>query len=207
MRPADVDAYLRDGCGRCAKYRTPECKVHRFEDVLAGLREIALASGLREEIKWGCPCYTLDGKNVAMVAAFVDRAALQLFRGAELDDPAGVLEAPGPSSRFVRLLVVRSAAKLRRLRPIAARLLAQAIALERRPTRAAPAPASEPVPPELARALAADPRLGRAWDALTPGRRRSHVLHVAGAKQEATRERRVAACVHAILAGRGFHER
>lgn len=207
MRPADVDAYLRDGCGRCPKYRTPECKVHRFEDVLTGLREVALASGLREEIKWGCPTYTLDGKNVAMVAAFVDRAALQLFRGAELDDPAGVLEAPGPSSRFVRVLVVRSVVELRRARPIAARLLAQAIALEQGPTRAAPAPASEPVPPELERALAADPRLGRAWDTLTPGRRRSHVLHVAGAKQAATRERRVAACVAAILAGRGLHER
>ena len=52
-----------------------------------------------------------------------------------------------------------------------------------------------------------DPALAEAWEALTRGRKRSHVIHVGGAKQAATRERRVGKCVPKILAGKGFLDR
>jgi uncharacterized protein YdeI (YjbR/CyaY-like superfamily) len=78
-------------------------------------------------------------------------------------------------------------------------------ALERAGAKVAPTPL-EPIPEELQRRLDADPALRRAFDALTPGRRRSHALHVAGAKQAETRERRVDRCAPVILAGRGFNE-
>ena len=67
--------------------------------------------------------------------------------------------------------------------------------------------APEPLPDELATRLADDPALARAFAALTPGRQRSHVLHVRGAKQTETRARRAAQCAAEILAGRGFRER
>jgi uncharacterized protein YdeI (YjbR/CyaY-like superfamily) len=63
------------------------------------------------------------------------------------------------------------------------------------------------VPDELARRLEVDGDLQRAFDALTPGRQRSHILHISGAKQSATREKRVDRCATDILAGRGFNER
>lgn len=207
MRPLTVAAYLEDGCGRCERWKTPSCKVHRFEKELVALRKLVLATGLTEEVKWGVPCYTLDGKNVVLVSAFNDFAALQLFRGAELDDPDGVLESPGPSSRFARYLKVRSTADVRARKDVARRLLDQAIALERSGKAAPVEAASEPMPKELADRLAEDPKLARAFAALTPGRRRSHLLFVGGAKQAATRERRAARCVPEILAGRGFLER
>ncbi|MGF0118549.1 YdeI/OmpD-associated family protein [Promicromonospora sp. Marseille-Q5078] len=46
-------------------------------------------------------------------------------------------------------------------------------------------------PDDLARALDADPAARAAFDALPPGRRRRHVLDVEGAKQPATRARRI----------------
>ena len=39
-------------------------------DELMLLREIILSTGLKEEIKWGGPIYTLDGKNVLAIGGF-----------------------------------------------------------------------------------------------------------------------------------------
>lgn len=202
-----VDSYLRDGCGRCEHFQTPACKVHRWSEVLVALRDLARASGLTETMKWGHPCYTLDGKNVVMIAAFKDWCGLQFMKGAALDDPKGLLEAAGPSSRFVRLLRFRTAADLVARRRAARQFIDAAIALERAGVEVEAPAAAEPVPPELAERLARDAALGRAFAALTPGRRRSHILHIAGAKQPATRARRVDRCATDILAGRGFNER
>lgn len=207
MNTTDVDSYLRDGCGRCRHYRTPACKVHRWTPALVALRALLRASGLTETLKWGSPCYTLDDKNVVMLAAFVDHCALTFFRGAELPDPDGVLEPPGPNSRHARMLRFRAGDDVGARRALVQRLLQQAIALQQagaRPRRPAEA---EPVPAELQRRLDDDAGLRRAFAALTPGRRRSHVLHVAGAKQAATRARRAEACAPVILAGRGWNER
>jgi uncharacterized protein YdeI (YjbR/CyaY-like superfamily) len=85
--------------------------------------------------------------------------------------------------------------------------VAAAIALERSGTKVVPTAPFEPVPDELARRLAVEPELRAAFEALTPGRRRSHILHIAGAKQAATREQRVTRCAPVILAGRGHNER
>lgn len=205
--PANVDAYLKDGCGRCEHYRTPRCKVHTWTQALAGLRAIALDAGLVEEVKWGSPCYTLEGRNVLMLVAMRERCAVNFFKGAALVDEDGVLESAGPNSRFVRQLVFRSNAEVLKRRAQIKRFVAQAIRLERDGVTVDAAPAREPIPEELAARLASNAKLRKAFDALTPGRRRSHVLHVSGAKQSDTRERRVDRCVPVILAGRGFNER
>jgi uncharacterized protein YdeI (YjbR/CyaY-like superfamily) len=207
MNIFSVDDYLRDGCGRCEHYRTPACKVHRWTSVLEGLRRLALDCGLVEEVKWGCPCYTLAGKNVIMVAAFKDYAALQFFKGAALVDELGLLESPGPNSKIGRLLKLRSPEDFVARRTIARGLIEQAMALERAGTKVARTAAAEPLPVELERRLASDASLRRAFEGLTPGRRRSHVLHISGAKQSETRERRVDRCTEDILAGRGWNER
>ena len=207
MNNTSFESYIEDGCGRCARFQTPACKVHRWTAVLEALRALALAGDLVEEMKWGFPCYTLAGKNVLMVVAFKEHCALQFFKGAALADPEEVLEAPGPNSQAVRLLKVRSLADVKARRKVAQRLIELAIALERSGGAVAPRAAADPVPDELTRRLAADPALRRAFAALTPGRQRSHVIHIAGAKQPATRERRVDRCAEDILAGRGFNER
>jgi uncharacterized protein YdeI (YjbR/CyaY-like superfamily) len=62
------------------------------------------------------------------------------------------------------------------------------------------------VPEELQATLNAAPEVRAAFDALTPGRRKSYILHVAGAKQAKTRVARAERCVPMILSGRGFNE-
>ena len=62
-------------------------------------------------------------------------------------------------------------------------------------------------PDELDQALSSDMALRAAYDALTPGRRRSWILHVAQAKQSATRSARIAKARPRILDGKGQSER
>lgn len=54
------------------------------------------------------------------------------------------------------------------------------------------------VPPALAAALDADPAVRAAFDALSPSARKEHAKAVAEAKQEATRERRIAKIVESL---------
>jgi uncharacterized protein YdeI (YjbR/CyaY-like superfamily) len=50
------------------------------------------------------------------------------------------------------------------------------------------------------------PDLRAPFEALTPGRRKSYIFHVSGAKQAKTRAARAERCVPMILSGRGFNE-
>lgn len=54
------------------------------------------------------------------------------------------------------------------------------------------------LPAELTAALAQDPALQQAWQALAPSRRKEHVRQLTEAKQEATRQRRLAAIVDSL---------
>ncbi len=62
------------------------------------------------------------------------------------------------------------------------------------------------VPEELQARLDAAPELKSAFESLTPGRRKSYIFHVLGAKQAKTRVARAEKGVPMILSGRGFNE-
>ena len=177
-----------------------------WPEELATIRPVLLGSGLAEEIKWGKPCYTHGGANIAILQEMKDFLALMFFKGALLSDPDGVLEAQGPNSRAARRICFRSPADVTRLADTVTAYLAEAVRVEE--AGLAPEPAPEPVlAAELQDRLDGDPALKAAFDALTPGRRREYNLHVSGAKQAKTREARVEKVVPKILAGKGFRDR
>jgi len=66
-------------------------KAKKWQDELIELRAIALASGLTEELKWGHPCYTLEGSNVFLIHDFKDYCALLFHKGALLKDSKDIL--------------------------------------------------------------------------------------------------------------------
>jgi len=55
------------------------------------LRAIALETGLEEDLKWGCPCYTYHGKNIFLIHGFKEYCALLFFKGALLNDTNNLL--------------------------------------------------------------------------------------------------------------------
>ena len=97
-----IDLYLEDGCGRCALYKTPQCKVIPWRTELSQLRRIALECGLKEELKWSVPCYTYKGKNIIIVSALKNFATLSFFKGSLLNDKKKELIAPGKNSQATK---------------------------------------------------------------------------------------------------------
>jgi uncharacterized protein YdeI (YjbR/CyaY-like superfamily) len=188
----DVDAYLD------ASEQWPE--------EIRALRPLLLATGLDEEIKWGKPCYSHGDANIAIVQEFADNLALMFFKGILLDDPAGVLEEVGPNSHAARRMMFTSVEDVEAHRDVVTAYVKAAIAVEDAGTEVPPRPEEE-LAPELAERLAEDPELADSFDELTPGRQREYNLHVSGAKQSSTRERRVDAIVPRILEGKGLRDR
>ena len=66
-------------------------KEKRWSAEFAALRQLCLASGLKEELKWGQACYDLHGGNVVLIHGFKDYCALLFMKGALLRDPRRIL--------------------------------------------------------------------------------------------------------------------
>ena len=171
------------------------------------LREILRRTPLVEAYKWKQPVYTHDNANLVTIWAFKDGCGLGFFKGVLLDDPEKVLEHVGENSRSAMKVVLRSAAEVEAAEPLIHAYVTEAIEREERGETVEFAKDDLELPEELVEALASDPELADAWDALTPGRRRSHVLYIAGAKQSATRIARIERNRDKILARRNFQGR
>ena len=179
----------------------------RWHDELAALRAILNDSGLCEEFKWRSPVYTHDGHNVALVWGFKDHAALGFFKGVLLKDKAGILVAQGENSRSTRVVKVTGVAQLTRLAPTLAAYLTEAIGIEKAGLKVDLPKDDLDYPAELVDRLDADDRFRAAFEALTPGRRRSWVLHFSQAKQSETRISRIEKAAGKIFAGKGLNDR
>jgi len=178
----------------------------QWPDEMAALRPILLGSGLTEQLKWAKPCYCHGGKNIAIMQEMKEFLALMFFKGALLEDPAGVLVEQGPNSRSARRIEFRSVDDVTRLADTVAAYLDEAVAVEEAGLEVGPAPAPELVA-ELQQRLDGDPALRTAFEALTPGRQREYNLYFSEAKQAKTRVARVEKYVPKIREGKGFRDR
>ena len=198
-----IEDYFARGCGRCARFDTPECSALRWREGILALRRICLAAGLTEALKWGHPCYVHAGRNIALLGAFRADFRISFLNAALLRDPAGVLQPAGPNSQTAECIrfdraeaVAERAASLRDL-------LDQAMDHAERGTLTARVSVTPDLPADVLDLLAADPALAAAYAALTPGRRRGYALSLAGARTPETRARRLAGFRDHILAGKG----
>lgn len=183
-------------------------RAKRWKDEMAALREIVLDCGLEEELKWGKPCYMVDGANVAIFQPFKPHLALMFFKGALMKDPEGVLREQGENSQAAKRMEFASVRQVAEMEPVLRAYLGEAIALEKAGMKVDFKEKRELVfPDELVDAFDADPEFAAAFKALTPGRQRAYVLHFSGAKQSATRAARVEKCVGRILEGKGMNDR
>ena len=179
----------------------------KWQREIESLRKIALDRDLVEELKWGKPCFTYQKKNVAIIIPLKDACALSFFKGALLKDPKRILKKIGEHTQAGRWIKFTSPQEISALRPTLRSYLDEAIKLEESGRKVPLRKASEyRVPEELQVRLNATPELKAAFEALTPGRRKSYIFHVSDAKQAKTRVARVEKCVPMILSGRGFNE-
>lgn len=187
-----VDAYI----GRSTKW----------PGEMSELRTILLGCGLNEAVKWGKPCYGHGDKNIAIMQEMNDFLSLMFFKGALIEDRAGLLRSQGPNSRSALRLEFTSVPQVQEQADIIGDYVVAAIAVEDAGLSVGPAPELELVD-ELTERLATDPDLAAAFEGLTPGRQREYNLHIADAKQAKTREARIDKYVPQILAGKGMRDR
>ncbi len=207
MMITEIEDYFSLGCGRCARFATPDCSTRQWGEGLRALRDICRAAGLEEVVKWGHPVYMHAGRNIAIIGAFRGDFRLSFFNPALMRDPEGVLQLQGPHARHADMFrfddnagPVAQAAVIRAYLDEAMGYAAAGI----RPAKEAQTLA---LPDELVEALDADPELAEAFHALTPGRQKSHVIALSSAKTSATRIARIDRLRGRILAGKGAMER
>ncbi len=172
------------------------------------LRSLLLDCGLDETIKWGKPCYTYAGGNVAILQGFKRYGALLFFKGVLMKDQNGILTRPGENSRVGRQFRFEQPTDITNLEPELRDYIRQAIELERAGTQV-PGIADEELtlPDEVREVFANDPELQAGFEALTAGRQRGYRQYFSSAKQAKTRTARVEKCRERILSGRGYNER
>lgn len=193
MRAKSVDAYIDS--------------LELWKDELTKLREILNSTELEETVKWGGPCYTLDGKISVGMAAFKSYFALWFHQGALLSDPEKVL-VNAQEGRTKALRQWRFASKKEiKVRTIKA-YVKEAVELERAGKRI-PADRSKPVvvPPQLKTALAKNAKAKTAFSALTKGKRREYTDYIAEAKREETKQQRLKKILPMIVAGKGLNDK
>ncbi|MBY0503594.1 MAG: YdeI/OmpD-associated family protein [Bryobacteraceae bacterium] len=176
-----------------------------WQEAYAKLRVILLDAGLSEELKWGCPCYTLNQKNVVLIHGFKEYCALLFHKGALVNDPQGILVQQTENVQSARQVRFKDAREISKLERGLKAYIQQAIKVEKAGLKVTLRQTGEfAMPEEFARRLQASPALKKAFAALTPGRQRGYLLHFSSAKQSKTREERIARNLERILAGQGL---
>lgn len=178
-----------------------------WEAEMAALRALALGCGLDETVKWGQPCYTVDGGNVLIIHGFKEYCALLFFKGALMKDPAKLLIQQTANVQGARQIRFSDLKEIRSRKAVLKRYILDAMAVERSGAKVELKKTADfAVPAEFAARLKAQPALKKAFEALTPGRQRAYLLFFGGAKQAATREARIDKHVKDIHAGKGLHD-
>ena len=178
-----------------------------WRETLTALRDIMLCSGLEETVKWGAPCYTLNGKNVLGLGAFKSYCGVWFYQGALLTDPAKVLvNAQQGKTKAMRQWRFQALEEIDKA--LVAEYVAEAVKNQQQ-GHEIKADRSKPVtvPPELAAALEADLEIADAFDQLTKGRQREYTDYISEAKRARTKQARLEKILPMIRAKQGLHDK
>jgi uncharacterized protein YdeI (YjbR/CyaY-like superfamily) len=182
-------------------------KAKKWHEEFEKLRMIILDCGLTEDLKWGCPCYALQKRNIVLIHGFKEYCALLFFKGALLKDANGILIQQTKNVQAARQIRFTSVREIVRLKPILKAYINEAVELEKAGLKVNFKKTSEfDVPEEFQNKLDGIPALKPAFNALTPGRQRAYLHYFSQPKQSKTRESRVEKCMPQILIGKGLND-
>lgn len=171
------------------------------------LRMLVLDCNLKEELKWGCPCYTHNENNIVLIHVFKEYCALLFFKGALLKDPKGVLIQQTQNVQAARQIRFTNLQDIVKLKTTIKNYIKQAIEIEKAGLKVPLKKTKEfDMPVEFKNKLDELATLKKSFYSLTPGRQRAYLLYFSSAKQAKTREARIEKYLKQIISGKGLDD-
>ena len=175
------------------------------------LRTIVLGCGLNEELKWGCPCYTFEKRNIVLIHGFKDYCAFLFFKGSLLNDPNGILIQQTKNvqvARQIRFYPAKGGIReIARMAQVLKAYIYEAIEVERAGLKVPLKKTADfKIPEEFQKKLDKSSTLKTAFKALTPGRQRAYIFYFSQPKLSKTRQSRVEKYTKQILNGKGLDD-
>ena len=186
-----IDAYI----AKAQPFARPILEKVR-ERVHAAIPEV------EEAMKWSMPAYLVGGKIVLITSSFKAHAALNFWRGQEIGDGQPKAGAMGQFGRLTSLADLPPDSELDQLIREAA-ALAKTAPLPRKPKHA-PKPAPE-LHPDFAAALSKAPKAKSVLEGFPPSAQRDYFEWISEAKQDGTRQKRIATAIEWLTEGRRRH--
>jgi uncharacterized protein YdeI (YjbR/CyaY-like superfamily) len=182
-------------------------KAKKWKEELEQLRTIVLNTGLKEELKWGSPCYTYENRNIVLIHVFKEYCALLFFKGALMKDPKGILIQQSENVQAARQIRFKNVKEIVKLKSALKAYIFDAIKVEESGLKVPAKKTSEyTIPEEFQKVLNKNLKLKNAFYALTPGRQHGYLLYFSQAKQSKTRESRIEKCIPQIVDGKGLKD-
>ncbi|EIF7876136.1 YdeI family protein [Listeria monocytogenes] len=182
-------------------------KPSKWQAEFKTLREIAIGFELEEELKWGKPCYAINGSNVFLIHGFKNYCALLFMKGALLHDPENILVQQTENVQAGRQIRFTNLQEILDQKEILKKYIQNAIEVEKAGLEVELKPREEtPIPEELLAKFEEMPALQTAFEALTPGRQKAYLLFFAAPKQSKTRVSRIEKYEATILDGLGLND-
>jgi uncharacterized protein YdeI (YjbR/CyaY-like superfamily) len=182
-------------------------KATKWQKEFEQLRAIILDCDLKEELKWGQPCYMFEKSNIVLIHGFKEYCAVLFFKGALLKDPKGILIQQTENVQAARQIRFTSVGEIVKMKRILKAYIYEAIAVEEAGLKVNYKKTAEfKIPEEFQNKLDKSQALKTAFYALTPGRQRAYIFYFSSAKQAKTREARIEKYRKQILDGRGLDD-
>ncbi|MEQ8910093.1 MAG: YdeI/OmpD-associated family protein [Vicingaceae bacterium] len=181
-------------------------KKSKWKTELESLRTILNKTVLEEDLKWGAPVYTLDGKNVVGLGAFKSYVGLWFFQGVFLKDKHGLLvNAQEGKTKALRQIRFSSLEEIDT--KMVKQYVEEAIQNQKEGKELKPKKKALVIPNELQAAFDKDKSLASSFDQLSPGKQKDFANHISDAKQEKTKLKRLEKIIPMIKDGVGLHDK
>jgi uncharacterized protein YdeI (YjbR/CyaY-like superfamily) len=182
-------------------------KEQKWQKEIGMLRKIILDCQLMEDLKWGQPCYSFEGRNIVLIHTFKEYCALLFFKGVLLKDAKRVLIQQTPNVQVARQMRFTKAQEIVKLTKTIKAYVFEAVKVEEAGVKVKLKTTAEfDIPAEFKHKLEKNAALKKAFGALTPGRQRAYLYYFSQAKLPKTRETRVEKYVKQILRGKGLED-
>jgi uncharacterized protein YdeI (YjbR/CyaY-like superfamily) len=191
IRAKTVDDYIDS---------TPEWAVEK----LIVLRQLAINSGLKEEVKWGAPSYS--GKGIVLgLAAFKGWVSLWFHQGSFLKDEHKKLLAAAEKTKGLRQWRLLPEERIDETLILKYMLEAKANDLAGKKIKAESKKVE--TPKMLLGAFSNDGILKSSFEALSPGKQKEYAEHIGSAKREAAQVSRLEKSIPLIKEGIGLNDK